>query len=135
MLPFHQGDSQMSLGQCEVMAFVATVQPEKARAFYCDVLGLPLEEDSPFAIVVRAANASVRIQKVRRHTPFPYTALGWKVDDIAASVRQLLAKGVQLQRIEGVPQDELGVWTSPSGAKVCWFKDPDGNVLSLTQFG
>ena len=116
------------------MAFVATTQPEQARTFYCDVLGLNFEEDSPFALVVKAANATVRIQKVQAFTPLPFTSLGWIVDDIRATVRQLVEKGVAFERFEGMNQDDLGIWSSPSGAMVCWFKDPDGNVLSLTQF-
>jgi catechol 2,3-dioxygenase-like lactoylglutathione lyase family enzyme len=124
----------MILENCDVMAFVATTQPEKAWAFYCDVLGLHLEEDSPFALVVRTANATLRIQKVQAFAPLPFTALGWKVGDVRATGKQLLGKGVKFERFEGISQDDLGIWVSPSGAMVCWFKDPDGNLLSLTQF-
>jgi len=124
----------MILDNCDIMAFVATTQPEKARAFYCDVLGLRFEEDSPFALVVRTANATLRIQKVQAFAPFPFTVLGWKVGNVRAIAKQLLGKGVKFERFEGMTQDELGIWVSPSGAMVCWFKDPDGNVLSLTQF-
>jgi catechol 2,3-dioxygenase-like lactoylglutathione lyase family enzyme len=124
----------MTLGGSEVMAFVATTQAETAIAFYRDTLGLRLEEDSPFAIVMSAANASVRIQKVQSFTPHPFTALGWKVDDVKATVKALTDAGIKFERFEGMSQDDLGIWASPSGAMVCWFKDPDGNVLSLTQF-
>ena len=126
---------ETSLANCDVMAFVATTQPEKARAFYCDVLGLSFEEDSPFALVVRTANATLRIQKVQSFTPLPFTSLGWTVEDIKATAQQLIEKGVTFERFEWMDQDELGIWSSPSGALVCWFKDPDGNLLSLTQFG
>ena len=124
----------MILQNDEVVAFVATTEPDKARAFYCDVLGLRFEEDTPFALVVRAANATVRIQKVQSFTPLPFTVMGWKVADIEAVAVQLKDRGVNLERFAGMSQDELGIWTSPSGAKVGWFKDPDGNLLSLTQF-
>ena len=123
-----------TLANSDVMAFVATTQPDKARAFYCDVLGLSFEEDSPFALVVKAANATLRIQKVQSFQPLPFTSLGWIVKDIKATVQQLIDKGVKCERFEGMNQDDLGIWSSPSGALVCWFKDPDGNVLSLTQF-
>jgi len=122
------------LQNCEVMAFVATTQPERARDFYCNVLGLRFEEDSPFALIVSAANATLRIQKIQAFTPLPFTALGWKVKEIRATAQQLISKGVKTERFEGMSQDDLGIWVSPSGARVCWFKDPDGNVLSLTQF-
>jgi catechol 2,3-dioxygenase-like lactoylglutathione lyase family enzyme len=116
------------------MPFVATTQPEKARSFYCDVLGLKVEEDSPFALIVSGANATLRIQKVDTFKPLPFTALGWKVDDIKVAAQELQSAGVIFERFEGMSQDDLGVWASPSGAQVCWFKDPDGNVLSLTEF-
>jgi catechol 2,3-dioxygenase-like lactoylglutathione lyase family enzyme len=124
----------MLLQNDELIAFAATTQPEKARAFYCDVLGLRFEEDSPFALVLRAANATVRIQKVQAFTPLPFTVMGWKVAEVKAVAGQLKDRGVILERFPGMTQDELGIWTSPSGAKIGWFKDPDGNVLSLTQF-
>jgi catechol 2,3-dioxygenase-like lactoylglutathione lyase family enzyme len=124
----------MLLQNDELIAFAATTQPDKARAFYCDVLGLRFEEDSPFALVVRAGNAALRIQKVQAFTPLPFTALGWKVADIQATAAQLKDRGVNFERFPGMKQDELGIWNSPSGAKIAWFKDPDGNLLSLTQF-
>jgi catechol 2,3-dioxygenase-like lactoylglutathione lyase family enzyme len=124
----------MLLQNDELIAFAATTQPDKARAFYCDVLGLRFEEDSPFALVVRAGNAAIRIQKVERFTPLPFTVLGWKVADIHATAAQLKDRGVNFERFPGMTQDELGIWTSPSGARIAWFKDPDGNILSLTQF-
>jgi catechol 2,3-dioxygenase-like lactoylglutathione lyase family enzyme len=124
----------MILQNDDVMAFAATTQPDKARAFYCDVLGLGFEEDTPFALVLRAANATVRIQKVQSFTPLPFTVMGWKVADIHAVAAQLKDRGVSLERFAGMSQDELGIWSSPGGAKVGWFKDPDGNLLSLTQF-
>jgi catechol 2,3-dioxygenase-like lactoylglutathione lyase family enzyme len=124
----------MTLENCDIVALVATTQPDKARAFYCDTLGLRFEEDGPFALVVRTANATLRIQKVKAFIPLPFTALGWKVGNVRATVKQLLGKGVKFERFQGMNQDDLGIWVSPSGAMVCWFKDPDGNVLSLTQF-
>lgn len=123
------------LANSDVMAFVATTQSEKARAFYCDILGLTFEEDSPFALVVKAANATLRIQKVQSFEPLPFTSLGWTVEDIKATTQDLIEKGVTFERFEWMDQDDLGIWSSPSGALVCWFKDPDGNLLSLTQFG
>ena len=124
----------MTLANSVIIAFVATTQPHKARNFYCDVLGLTLVDDAPFALVVEGANAIVRIQKVQAFTPHPFTALGWEIADIKATVKELIGKGVHFERFEGMAQDELGIWTSPSGPRVCWFKDPDGNLLSLTQF-
>ncbi|NUP12825.1 MAG: VOC family protein [Polyangiaceae bacterium] len=121
------------LGNQTLTAFVATADATRAKAFYGDVLGLELTSEDPFAIVFRAANATVRVQKVTSLTPQPFTALGWAVDDIAAIAAALVQRGVRLERYEGMGQDETGIWTSPGGARVAWFKDPDGNVLSVTQ--
>ena len=121
------------LNDQEVMAFVATTRASDALVFYRDVLGLSFVADEPYALVFRAGTVTLRIQKVEKHEPLPYTTLGWKVADIAAKVAALRAKGVACERFGGMAQDELGVWASPSGARVAWLKDPDGNVLSLTQ--
>jgi len=124
----------MMLSECEMMAFTQTTQPEKAKVFYGDVLGLKFLADSPLALDFLAGTTTLKIQKVRSFTPVPFTSLGWKVPDVGATVQRLLAKGIACERYKGMNQDEHGIWLAPSGAKVCWFKDPDGNVLSLTEF-
>lgn len=115
------------------MAFVATAKPDLALAFYRDVLELTLVEDSPFAVVFDAFGTTLRVQKVESVTLAPYTSFGLEVEDIDAAARAIVAKGAELLRYPHLEHDALGVWKSPSGARVCWFKDPDGNVLSLTQ--
>jgi catechol 2,3-dioxygenase-like lactoylglutathione lyase family enzyme len=122
------------LNKSNVVAFVATSRPESARSFYEQTLGLRLVVDDAFAIVFDANGVMLRVQKVREHTPPSYTVLGWDVTDIQASVKELLGRDVRCERYEWLEQDESGVWTAPSGAKIAWFKDPDGNTLSLTQF-
>jgi catechol 2,3-dioxygenase-like lactoylglutathione lyase family enzyme len=116
-----------------LIAFAATKDPQGAREFYEDVLGLRLVADEPFALVFDANGTMLRIQKVEQTVTLPYTALGWQVDDIAETVRGLAAKGVTFERYPSMEQDELGVWTSPGGTRVAWFKDPGANLLSLTQ--
>ena len=123
----------MTLGDHDLIAFSQTVHPEKAKAFYGGVLGLNLVEDSPFAIAFRSGRTSLRIQKVQSFSPSPFTTLGWQVPHVRAAAQQLVAKGVSFQRYEGMKQDDLGIWLSPGGSQICWFKDPDGNTLSLTQ--
>jgi len=120
------------LGSCEVMTFVASRDPEKARHFYEEVLGLRFVADESYALVFDLNGVMLRVQKVGELSPTPYTSLGWKVEDISSAVRQLEGRGVTFERYEGMPQDELGVWAA-GGAKVAWFKDPDGNLLSLTE--
>ena len=116
------------------MAFVATTDAARARAFYVDLLGLRLVADEPFALVLDSGGVAVRVQKVRRIAPSPYTVLGWSVPDIGAAMERLRASGVRFESF-GLPgQDEAGLWTAGDGTRVAWFKDPDGNVLSLTQF-
>jgi len=122
------------LGGYEVMAMTATTQPDKARAFYEDVLGLTLQEDTPFALVFEGGGTTIRVQKVPSLTPSGFTSLGWKVPDIAITARALAAKGVACERFDFLQQDDLGIWDAPGGARVAWFKDRDGNILSLTQF-
>jgi len=114
--------------------FLATTNAERSRAFYEQVLELAFVADEPPALVFRVGDSMLRIQKVERVLKLPYTALGWAVRDIRATVRQLRAAGVVFQRYDGMGQDDDNIWRSPSGALVAWFEDPDGHLLSLTQF-
>lgn len=116
------------------MAFSATADAARALRFYRDQLGLELLSDEPFALVFNAGGTMLRVQKVSEVRPAQYTTLGWQVSDIAATVSQLQAAGVTVERYGFPGQDERGIWTSPGGAKVAWFKDPDGNTLSITEF-
>jgi catechol 2,3-dioxygenase-like lactoylglutathione lyase family enzyme len=114
--------------------FLATANAERARAFYELVLGLAFVADEPPALVFRVGESMLRIQKVEQVHPVPYTALGWEVSDIRQTVRDLRTAGVVFQRYDGMNQDADAIWLAPSGASVAWFRDPDGHVLSLTQF-
>lgn len=124
----------MILGFHDIIAFVHTCNRERAKTFYRDTLGLTLLSEDPFALAFDAHGIMLRVTSVKALTAAPYTVLGWKVSDIAAAAKELQAAGVKLERYEGFGQDELGIWTAPGGTKVAWFKDPDGNTLSLTEF-
>jgi catechol 2,3-dioxygenase-like lactoylglutathione lyase family enzyme len=122
------------LASARVVTFVLTRDREAARAWYTGVLGLPLTGDDGFATVLDMNGVILRITQIEGYQAPPHPVLGWEVPDIAGAIRDLVAKGVTMTIYEGYGQDALGIWTSPDGkAKVAWFKDPDGNVLSLTQ--
>jgi catechol 2,3-dioxygenase-like lactoylglutathione lyase family enzyme len=122
------------LGREKIMAFAATRDGARAREFYEKVLGLSLISEDGFAIVFDANGTMLRLQKVESFTPSPFTALGWEVSDIRAAVSGLVERGVTFQKYPWMDQDELGIWRAPSGASVAWFRDPDGNTLSLVEF-
>ena len=121
------------LNHARINAFVATTDTAKSRAFYEGVLGLAPTSEDEFAIVLDANGVELRIQKVQSLTPQPHTHLGWSVTSLEEVVRALRAKGVVFESYPLLQQNALGIWTAPSGAKVAWLKDPDGNLLSLTQ--
>jgi predicted enzyme related to lactoylglutathione lyase len=121
------------LADKELKAFVPTVKPELAKAFYRDVLGLKLLSEDNYALEFDANGTLLRVIIVPELTPHPFTAVGWNVDDIASVIKSLNAKGVFCERYGFFEQDELGIWIAPGGSKVAWFKDPDGNTLSLTE--
>jgi catechol 2,3-dioxygenase-like lactoylglutathione lyase family enzyme len=121
------------LTRMRLMAFVATTDPARARGFYEGTLGLRLAADEPSALVFDAGGTMLRVQKVRELAPHPFTALGWEVRDVTAEVRALSACGVAFLRVAAIEQDEDAIWSAPGGARVAWFKDPDGNTLSLTE--
>lgn len=123
------------LGSCDVVAFAPTCDAARAVEFYRDKLGLRLIGQDGFAAVFDAHGTMLRVSSVPKPlSAQPFAILGWKATDIAARVRALRAKGVYFERYPQIQQDELAIWTAPSGAKIAWFKDPDGNVLSLTEF-
>jgi catechol 2,3-dioxygenase-like lactoylglutathione lyase family enzyme len=115
-----------------IVAFVATTDPARAKKFYAKTLGLRLVDEDPFALVFDGGGTMLRVATVPELKPAGYTVLGWVVPDIGKAVQSLGRRGVAFNRYDGMPQDEQGVWTSPSGARIAWFKDPDGNTLSLT---
>ncbi|GAA4752948.1 VOC family protein [Actinomycetospora chibensis] len=116
------------------MGFVGVSDLDAAQEFYGDVLGLDLVDERPFALVADVAGTMLRITAVDVPAAVPYTVLGWAVDDIAATVDELAGRGVTVTRYEGMGQDDRGIWTAPGGARIAWFRDPDGNNLSLTEF-
>ena len=124
-----------TLHASNVIAFVGTTNPARSRLFYETILGLSLAEEEPFALVFQAHGAMLRLSKVKELTAAPYTVLGWAVADIGAEVRALLDRGIVFERYSGLRQDALGICVFPNGDQVAWFKDPDGNILSITQFG
>ncbi len=122
------------LAGAALTAIAATSDLAAARAFYERGLGLPLTGQSPIALTFDCGGTTLRVALVDPPVVAPYAVLGWTVTDIAATVSDLSGRGIDFERFEGVEQDELGVWSAPGGAFVAWFKDPDGNLLSLTQF-
>jgi catechol 2,3-dioxygenase-like lactoylglutathione lyase family enzyme len=112
-------------------AFVPTVDAARAKAFYMDVIGLKLVSEDDFGIELESNGAALRIAKVQEFTPHPFTSLGWVVEDVATEIVKLTEKGVIFERFGYFEQDDLGIWVAPGGTEVAWFKDPDGNLLSL----
>lgn len=122
------------LERSALIGFVGVSDLDRARRFYGDTLGLPITDESPFALVADANGTMLRLTAVEQPAAAPYTVLGWDVADIGSMIDQLTARGVQFTRYEGMVQDERGIWTAPGGAKIAWLLDPDGNNLSLTEF-
>ncbi len=119
----------------QLIGFVTTTDPAKAKRFYAEVLGFRLIEEDDYALVFDANGSMVRVGKAKTFTPAQGTVLGWEVQDIVQAVTELTARGVRFEQW-GLPfmkQDEHGVWTPPNGDRVAWFKDADGNVLSISQ--
>ena len=115
-----------------IVAFVGTRNPGRAKQFYHGTLGLDLVNEDQFALTFDVHGTMLRVSTVRELTPATFTVLGWAVMDIEAAVRDMQKAGVVFERYD-FPQDELGIWSAPGGAKVAWFKDPDGNILSVSQ--
>jgi len=123
------------LADADTMAFVPTRDPQKSRAFFEKTLGLKFISEDPFAMVFDSNGVMLRIVNVsgvKEFKPYPFTILGWRVASIETTVRGLTEGGVKFERYAGFEQSDLGIWRSPAGVQVAWFKDPDGNILSLS---
>lgn len=121
------------LGTKDIVAFLPTTDYQKARDFFEGVLGLRFVSQDNFALVLDANGIMLRVSRVPQHKPAQYTILGWQVKDIETTVEALAKRGVQFERYGFMEQDTLGIWTAPGGDKVAWFKDPDGNILSVSE--
>ncbi|MEY2517608.1 MAG: hypothetical protein QOJ89_4966 [bacterium] len=120
--------------KADLVALVPTTNLTMVKAFYGSMLGLPMTGESPIAVTFDANGTTLRCVLVEKFTPYPFTLIGWNVSDIEATVTELVARGTAMHRFEGMPLDQLGIWKTPGGARVAWFKDPFGNTISLTQF-
>ena len=116
------------------VSFIATHDPAKSERFYAQIMELTLIERTDFALVFDDHGQALRVQIVPDLSPVSHTVHGWRVRDIEAEVDALQNKGVIFEKFEYLPQDDTGIWTTPDGNKVAWFKDPSGNVLSFTQY-
>lgn len=119
------------IGAASLVAFVAATDLPRSREFYEEVLGLAFVAEDTFALVFDLAGTPLRVARVESFQPQPFTVLGWDVGDVVAKVHELVARGVVFERFPSLEQDPDGIWTSPSGARIAWFKDPDGNLLSV----
>lgn len=121
------------LDRAELVAFVPAADLGRARHFYETILGLPCVDATAIACVFDCGGTTLRVTKVADFSPAPYTVLGWAVPDLRAAVQTVIEHSMEMERYPGIEQDERGIWTTPNGDLVVWFKDPDGNLLSLTQ--
>ena len=126
---------QSGLSKHNVIAFVTIVDVARAKEFYRDKLGLRLlSEEPPYALVFDANGIMLRLGMAKERPPIPGTVLGWQVPDAAAAVTDLEQSGIRFERYDHLKQDLQGIWTAPTGARVAWFKDPDGNILSISEY-
>ena len=121
------------LREAAITSFLGSTDLPRARAFFEGLLGLDVVSLDGFALLLRSANGLIRVTQVAEAVNAPYTVLGWDVRDIRGAALALAARGVTFTRYPGMAQDELGIWTAPSGSRIAWFRDPDGNVLSIAQ--
>ena len=121
------------LSSSKMMGFLLTRDYEAARKFYEGQLGFRFVSQDQFALVVQAGESRIRIVKMPDMTPLRSTVLGWEVQGIEGVVDWLRGRGVAFEKYPFVQDQERGIWSAPGGDKVAWFKDPDGNVLSVSQ--
>jgi len=117
----------------KTVAFVASTDLARAERFYVDTLGLRRKDRDDFGLVVEANGVTIRVARVDDFEPQAFTVLGFDVDDVERVARGLASKGIEFERYAGMKQDSSGIWTSPGGSRIAWFKDADGNILSIAE--
>jgi catechol 2,3-dioxygenase-like lactoylglutathione lyase family enzyme len=125
--------NQSILGGAKAGCFICVTDRARAKAFYGETLGLRLIHEDNFATVFDSNGTTLRVSSAKDFKPQPFTVLGWEVPEIKSTVKALTAVGIEFMRVPGLPQDELGIWSPAPGIFVAWFKDPDGNTLSVAQ--
>jgi len=118
----------------KLKAYIPTVDPDRAKRFYVNLLGFNLLSEDYYGLELETNGSLLRISTVEHFNPHPFTVLGWGVDDLSSIITSLTRKGVAFERYNIIDQDKRGIWTSPDGTKVAWFRDPDGNLLSLSEY-
>jgi catechol 2,3-dioxygenase-like lactoylglutathione lyase family enzyme len=121
------------LGSAKAGCFVCVTDRARAKAFYGETLGLTLKYEDDYAIVFDSNGTTLRVSPVKDLRPQPFTVLGWEVHDLKATVNALTGAGIKFVRVPGLPQDDSGIWSPAPDIFVAWFKDPDGNMLSVAQ--
>jgi catechol 2,3-dioxygenase-like lactoylglutathione lyase family enzyme len=121
------------LTEGRLVGFLASTDLARSERFYGGTLGLNVLESDPYAVVLDVRGTQVRVTLVEAKAEARYTVLGWDVDDLDATVADLVGRGIAFARYDGMGQDSSGVWTAPDGSRIAWFHDPDGNTLSLHQ--
>jgi catechol 2,3-dioxygenase-like lactoylglutathione lyase family enzyme len=127
-------NSRTMLTRNRIMAFIPSSDLDRSRKFYQHTLGMRVLYQDDFAVALISNGVMIRVTQVGKFEPYKFTIFGWEVSDIERAVKKLKSKKIEFLHFGMPDQDESGIWTAPSGARIAWFSDPDGNNLSLTQF-
>jgi catechol 2,3-dioxygenase-like lactoylglutathione lyase family enzyme len=122
------------LANSRLQAIIWTADIGKAEHFYSNVLGLTFVKKSHGALVYCVNGVDLRVSPVPRTTAAEHTVLGFSVEDIRAVVSELNSQGIELEKFTNFPHDENGILKIPGGDLVAWFRDPDGNLLSVVEY-
>ena len=121
------------LATANLTAFVPVTDLVRARKFYEETLGLQVGHADDYGCMLDSNGTTLRLARVDAYERAPYTVVGWGVASVEEAVHDLVAAGVEILRYDGMGQDELGIWAAPSGDRVAWFSDSEGNTLSVTE--
>jgi len=122
------------LGQSRLQTIIWTSRIAEAERFYTEMLGLPFRRKSDGALVYAVSGSDLRVSPVPSTQPTAHTVLGFAVEHLDAIITELGKRGVNWERFPGFPHDERGIVITPDGTRVIWFRDPDGNLLSIVEF-
>lgn len=119
------------LSQSTIIAVIAVQDIVTAREFYEDILGLELIDESPEGILYKSGDGRLLLYESPNGGQNPATSAAWVVDDVEACVDELKDKGISFEHYDDMPVEWQGDLAVSGDMKSAWFKDPDGNILSV----
>ena len=122
------------LGKADATPMIAVSDLDRAKSFYKEKLGLEVDNEwGEEGVTLKSGDTLVNVYRSEFAGTNKATALNFDVDDLEAEVSELKSKGIMFEHYDLPGLEQRGDLYVAEGMKTAWFKDPDGNILSLIE--